>query len=397
MKSIVIAGLPALLLGSIGAVQAQGQISGTAFNPAISLILDGTFTSYSEDPESYALSGFALGPEAGLTAEGLSADESELSLSANVDDKFYGFATVSLTQDAGETNVSVEEAWFESLTLPYGLKLKAGKFFSDVGYLNPTHPHAWDFVDAPLAYIALLGGTYADSGLELRWVAPTILYVELGAELMRGDGYPASGAAHGGTGASTLFAHVGGDVGASHSWRAGVSYISATAEDRETPLDTGTLAFTGDSDVTILDFVWKWADNGNPRNRNFIVQAEYLRRSEQGALAFSGPLGLTTAGNYDGDQSGYYLQGVYQWRPRWRVGARYDRVSSSNSVVGVPVATPLESERDPSRISAMVDFSNSEFSRLRLQLASDRSRPETDHQIFLQYIMSMGTHGAHRF
>jgi hypothetical protein len=46
----------------------------------------------------------------------------------------------------------------------------------------------------------------------------------------------------------------------------------------------------------------------------------------------------------------------------------------------------------------MVDFSASEFSRLRLQLAKDRSREGvTDNQLFLQYQMSLGAHGAHGY
>jgi hypothetical protein len=46
----------------------------------------------------------------------------------------------------------------------------------------------------------------------------------------------------------------------------------------------------------------------------------------------------------------------------------------------------------------MVDWSPSEFSRIRLQLAQDKSRPDaTDNEVFLQYIVSLGAHGAHRF
>jgi len=46
----------------------------------------------------------------------------------------------------------------------------------------------------------------------------------------------------------------------------------------------------------------------------------------------------------------------------------------------------------------MVDWSGSEFSRIRLQLAQDKSRSDvTDNQAFLQYIMSLGAHGAHKF
>jgi hypothetical protein len=47
----------------------------------------------------------------------------------------------------------------------------------------------------------------------------------------------------------------------------------------------------------------------------------------------------------------------------------------------------------------MLDYTPSEFSRFRLQLASDRSNPATaaDQQLYLQYIMSLGAHGAHSF
>ena len=46
----------------------------------------------------------------------------------------------------------------------------------------------------------------------------------------------------------------------------------------------------------------------------------------------------------------------------------------------------------------MLDFSPSEFSRVRLQLAQDRSREGvTDKQLFVQYQMSLGAHGAHSY
>ena len=59
---------------------------------------------------------------------------------------------------------------------------------------------------------------------------------------------------------------------------------------------------------------------------------------------------------------------------------------------------PILQSARPSRTSLMFDFSPSEFSRFRLQLGADRSNPAvTDRQVFLQYIMSLGAHGAHKF
>jgi hypothetical protein len=385
-----------LLIAVSSTAWSQAQVSGNAFNPALSLILDGHYASYSRSPATYDLPGFLLDAEAALPNEGLSLDESELAVSANVDDKYYGFFTASVHQDGADTSVELEEAYFETLALPKGIKVKAGRFLSDIGYLNPVHAHAWDFVDAPLPYTAMLNTAYKDTGVQVSWVAPTVLFVQVGAEWLRGDSFPAAdGAASQGTGASSVYFHVGGDVGAAASWRAGLSHLSADANGRGAAFLAGTAEFTGTSDLTIADFVWKWAHNGNPRDRYYIVQAEYLRRRENGQLAVTTPA-ASDVGPYTGTQSGFYTQAVYQFRPRWRVGVRYDRLDASNTAL-VSIPTPLTEPHRPSRISLMSDFSNSEFSRLRLQVNRDDSTPETDNQLVFQYIMSLGAHGAHRF
>jgi hypothetical protein len=45
----------------------------------------------------------------------------------------------------------------------------------------------------------------------------------------------------------------------------------------------------------------------------------------------------------------------------------------------------------------MVDWANSEFSRLRLQITRDEAAMLKDNQWGLQYIHSIGAHGAHAF
>jgi hypothetical protein len=59
---------------------------------------------------------------------------------------------------------------------------------------------------------------------------------------------------------------------------------------------------------------------------------------------------------------------------------------------------PILANHDPQRTTAMIDFSPSEFSRLRLQYAWDQARfANTDDELLVQYIMSLGAHGAHKF
>ena len=362
-------------------------------NPAIGVIFQGQVWSYDDDPDDYEIPGFPLGGEAGPLPEGLALGETEINISANVDDKFTAWLTVPVAIEDGDVVVELEEAWIETMTLPAGLSLRMGRFYSNIGYLNDKHSHSWDFTDQPLVYQAFLGGQYLDDGLQARWLAPTDFYLELGAEVARGDKYPAGGSANSGFGSFALHLRSGGDVGFSNSWQAGLSYLQADADERASGNEDDPLFFTGQTDLWIAEFVWKWAPNGNNKQRNFIFQAEYMWRNEDGGYTLPGSDPLP----YDNDQQGWYLQAVYQPFPRWRVGLRYDLLSSDNpgqAFAGTPL---MPSASDPRRFSVMADWSNSEFSRLRLQYTLDKAGFHDDNQWGLQYIFSIGAHGAHSF
>jgi hypothetical protein len=371
-----------------------------AFNPSISLILSGLYTRTSRDPVDYSLRGFQLPPgsEAGPGTRGLSLAETELGFSANIDPWLRGAANISVHPD---DTISVEEAYAQTTSLGNGFSVKAGRFFSGIGYLNEQHAHVWDFVDAPLAYQAFLGTQFSDDGVQLRWLAPTDLFIEAGAELGRGRSFPGDNSGRNGAGMSALYAHLGGDLGDSSSWRAGLSMLNAKAT-AQALLATGasgapvTNAFTGGTRVWVGDFVWKWAPNGNATRTNFKLQGEYLRSRRDGDLTYD-VAGLDGAGAYRASQSGWYLQGIYQFMPRWRVGLRTERLDSGSTTFAVnPAFAAIDYQ--PHKNSVMVDFSPSEFSRVRLQLARDYSRMgAADNQLFLQYQMSLGAHGAHSY
>ena len=380
---------------------AAGGGGANAFNPAISLILSGLYTRTSRDPVDYSLAGFSLpaGGEAGPGTRGFSLAETELGFSASIDPWLRGAAAIAVHPD---DTVSVEEAFVQTTSLGNGLSLKAGRFFSGIGYLNEQHAHTWDFVDNPLAYQAFLGTQFGDDGVQLRWLAPTDLFMEAGAELGRGRGFPGSDTGRNGAGMTALFGHVGGDVGASNSWRAGVSVLHAKASDQALLATDGlgnsvTNSFTGRSRVWVGDFVWKWAPNGNATRTSFKLQGEYLHSRREGDLVYD-VTGAGSAGRYRTAQSGWYLQGIYQFMPRWRVGLRTERLDSgAPEFAANPIAFAATGYR-PRKNSLMMDFSPSEFSRVRLQLARDYSRHGSpDNQIFLQYQMSLGAHGAHGY
>ncbi|MEO8717389.1 MAG: hypothetical protein ABI423_04110 [Burkholderiales bacterium] len=392
----------AVLAAALPPAQAQESpraAGGNAFNPGISLILQGTAASSSRDPASYRIDGFApTGGEVGPAPRGFSLGESEIGIAANIDPNFSGQLVASFSAD---NKVEVEEAFFQTLALGGGFTVKGGRFLSGIGYLNGIHQHAWDFQDAPLAYKAFLGGRLNDDGLQLRWLAPTDLFLEFGAELGSGRVFPATPNSRNGANAATLFAHLGGDLGVSTAWRTGVSLLRARPEGRAFDDVDGlgnpvTQSFTGASTLLIADFVLKWSPNGNATSTNFKLQGEFFRRKESGALSYDDGTALT--GDYASRQSGWYLQGVYQFMPRWRAGLRYDRLDRGTVDAAVPLAGPLASDYNPSRVTVMLDWSGSEFSRIRLQLAQDKSRAGlTDNQVLLQYLFSLGAHGAHTF
>jgi hypothetical protein len=378
-----------------------------AFNPAISLILNGTYANLSQDPTRYRLQGFVpIGGEVGAPPRSFSLGESELGIAANVDPTFSGRLTASITPD---DRIAVEEALFERQGLFEGATLRAGRFLSTIGYLNSQHAHAWDFTDAPLVYQAFFGGQLQTDGVHLHWIAPTERYVELGLELGAGRSFPGSDSNRNGIGSTALIAHLGDDIGESTSWRTGVSWVATRAAQR-TYSDVNaagaavTNAFDGDSRTWVVDGILKWAPGGNATRTNFKLQGEYLHRTETGTLTYD-LAGAAAAGGYHSSQDGWYVQAVYQFMPQWRVGLRYDRLDSGTPSIGLvdsgaltPADFPILLSARPSRTTAMVDWSLSEFSRFRLQLAADRSNPAaTDRQLFLQYIMSLGAHGAHTF
>ncbi|MET0856009.1 MAG: hypothetical protein ABWY27_04615, partial [Telluria sp.] len=176
---------PAAAAPTPAPVAAAAPASANTFNPSIALILGGTYANLSQDPNQYRLQGF-LPPagEVGPGRRGFNLGESELTMSASIDPVFSGQLTFALS---GEDTVGVEEAFVQTRGLANGVNVKAGRFLSSIGYLNNKHAHTWDFVDAPLAYQAFLGGQYKPDGLQATWLAPTDTLVEVGVEVGSGS------------------------------------------------------------------------------------------------------------------------------------------------------------------------------------------------------------------
>lgn len=418
---------------------ATGGVS-NAFNPAMSIIVDGAY--YWDNVHGEALEiieeadGFAMGhghdydnghAHGGLE-RGFNLREVEFAFSATVDPYFDAF--VMLVFDGDE--IELEEAFITTRALPAGLQAKFGKFLSDVGYINKQHPHSWDFFDRPLVNELLFSDHgLLETGVQLSWLAPTTQYLRLGVEALQGEtsgvaNYIGEEAAINGTErileeASgprlfTGFAKFAPDLGFDHALQLGVSYGYASSfqntEEHSTRYEDheGTASFWG------IDGVYKYTPPGSVGGRGaFKLQGEYFYRERDidrrdvyfachpAGIDCSDPAAQWQIGDVRNEQSfkekqdGYYVQALYGLAPRWNIGTRIEQVGLTNET-GRGNGVDWDDSR---RYSAVLNYMPTEFSRLRLQfsrgdVAVDGER-EKFNQVFLQFQMSLGVHGAHTF
>ncbi len=232
-----------------------------------------------------------------------------------------------------------------------GLTPKFGRFFSGLGYLNEQHA----------ARLGLHRRAARLPGVSRRPVpAPTACSSSgsrpptsssmLGAEMGNGDSSRAPIATRTARARACSSRTRAATSAYSSSWRAGLSYLRTAARDRtvdvlhracRSPVPGSTdrripLAFTGTSHVAVADFVWKWAPNGNAHDHE--LQAAGRVPVAPGERATSTLASAPATSGYSSRQSGWYLQGVYQFMPQWRVGVRYDRLDPAASTTATNAA-----------------------------------------------------------
>ena len=370
------------------------KIYGNAFNPSIGMVLNGQYATFSEGEAEIA--GFQVGEEGEKGKEGFSIGESELNFSSNVDDKFYASFTAAIVNEDGSDKLELEEAYVQTLpnkALVNGLSAKFGRALWTLGYLNSHHAHSDDFADRPLPYRVYLNKGFNDDGIQVSYLLPIDFYVELGAGIFRGDDFPLGGG--GDKSSYSSFIKFAGDIGAKQSWQLGAAMLSGQPKGtngRKTgEADEGYTYFKGDSDLYIADFRYIFAPTANNRDQELILQGEYFYRNEDGGYSESQNSGFSS---FDDSTQGWYVQGVYKFNPTIRLGLRYSKMNAAYD----SVINKAENRHDPEVYSVMTDWTNSEFSRFRLQYNREElADNKEDKQFIVQYIMSFGAHAAHKY
>jgi len=338
--------------------------------------------------------------------KGFNARNVELALDGAVDPYFEGFANIVFKLDShNESSVEVEEAFGQTTSLPFGLQAKAGQFFTAFGRINPTHPHTWDFVDAPLAQGMLLGPDgLRGVGAQVAWVIPVPFYAQALLAVQNGQG---------GTGYS--FRNPG-DTGSfferptidrqtnsfSDLMFAPRLEVSVDLTPTQTLLGGVSAAFgpndTGQNSSTQLygvDLYYKWKPANAEGGWPFVKwQSEAMWRKFEAGRGLDNAFPAAETFN----DWGAYSQIVWGFRKGWAAGIRGDYVHIDNSTL-----TDDPQRQSRYRLSSDLTWYPSEFSKLRLQYNHDRLEstyflPQRDEDsLFLMYEIALGSHGAHKY
>jgi len=369
----------------------------------MNISFDGLFAlAYSSAPDLYNIEVGDHDPQ----QRGFNARNIELALDGAVDPYFEGFANIVFKLDNdNETEVEVEEAFMQTTSLPFNLQLKGGQFFAAFGRLNPVHPHAWDFADAPLVSGLFLGPDgLRGVGAQISWTLPLPWYSQLifaGQNGRGGTGFSFRNPGDNGIffDRETTDREVRGlqDFVWIPRWENSVDLsptqvvlagVSGAFGSNETVANSRTQIYGA-------DFFYKWksahAEGGFPFVK-WQTEAMYRRFEAGRGVDQTFPVAETF------HDWGMYSQVLWGFKKGWVAGVRGDYVHMQDSHF-----TDDLDRQSRSRVSANLTWYPTEFSKLRLQYNHDFLESNfflSDRQVdsvFLQFEFILGAHGAHKF
>ncbi len=372
------------------------RTGGAYMNVGFDVLADG---GWSTEPDVPSLQ---LGDHDPLV-RGFTVPNVELSLDGAVDPYFRGFSNIVYKLGStGVTDVELEEAYFLTTSLPGNLQLRGGQFFTEFGRQNPQHPHAWSFVDQPLALNGMFGPDGLRSqGARLSWLVPIPWYTEAMVSVLNSAGEAtssfrseASAEIHGGEPVPRpvrrfqdllivprLTASV--DPTATQTLLGGISAVFG-------PNNSGPDART---QIYGADIYWKWKSATASAGFPFVSwQAEaFFRRYDAAQRVSAADPTVTLPGEQLTDR-GMYAQLLWGIKPRVVAGLRGDVVGGNTG------AFASELRADRYRLSPNVTWYPTEFSKVRLQYNyDDRTGLGIDHSLWLQFEFILGAHAAHKF
>lgn len=268
--------------------------------------------------------------------------------------------------EGGELNAKIEEVYLQSLSLPYNLQLKAGKFRQAFGRINTVHRHALPVIDVPVAYENFFGEALIDQGFSLSWLIPNrSFYQELIVEATRGS-EESPLFAYSEENQPQLLAHL------KNFWD-----LSENAT-----LELGLTGAIGDNEVAQktriggIDITYKWSPIQYNTYKSFEWQTEFYFSEFEQAI------------DDDIHSWGMYSWLQYQLSRRWFVTGMYSY--SEN---------PQLADFEEQAISATFGWYATEFQKLEIgpKLSTENAFGDTAFSGLFRWVFVIGSHGAHQY
>jgi hypothetical protein len=333
-----------------------------------------------QPPPQQTRSGISSNPDIGVVADFQSSyisrgkrkvdaylNETEVSFQSVVDPYIRADFFVSFSRDP-ETHkygANVEEGYLTTLSLPYKLQLKAGKFKEAVGRINPIHAHALPFIDLPNAYVNYFGEEgLNDEGASLSWLLPTKkVYQELIFQATAGNSESPS--FHRGDSAGFIYlAHLKNFFTLSEN---------ATLELGITGI-TGPNALAGNTNILAGDLSYKWKPVKMNTYKSLTWQSEFFYSNAKYSATASNSFGLYS-----------FLQ--YQIAKRWFTTGRYDYAQK-----------PYDKNIVEQAYSITAGWYATEFQKIELEGKTTNVNVDPGYnQVWLRWIFVIGAHGAHQY
>lgn len=285
------------------------------------------------------------------------------------------------------------EAYFTTLSLPWGFQSRGGLVRPHFGLLNHLHAHDLPQTDTPNVLVNFLGQEgLKESGVELNWLAPLPFYLEVRSGVYNGDSDPSFG------GTSIRNPLVIGriktffELGDNHAIQLGASIADGpNSPNNNGSSGTRTLLVGG-------DFKYKWKPVDRPYTQ-FILAGEGIYSHQRRELQVPVDLGLGDGSfvlsrqSQVFDRGGFYVFGEYQLSRRWFFGTRFGWTQ-------FPGITPIPAQNQPGAreydIAPYLTWQVSDFFRLRAEFKqTNRNYTANATEGFLQATFTLGTHPPH--
>lgn len=311
--------------------------------------------------------------------------------------------------------VELEEAVLTTLALPGGLQVRAGRFRQPMGRQNLVHLPEDPWADQPTVNRAFFGDDQLiDDGLQLSWLLPTPFYWELAGTITRGPSEsPTFTRSEDDDFLHVLHSRWFADFSDTTSAQIGASWATGPADEhgRES------------SEVAGIDFTLKWTPSAY---RGLTWQSEVFWRDRPIPWGGHGDDDhdddhddeheyslLVALGDDDHDEDhdddhddehgedevfatlsdwGFYTWLDARLSKRWQLGLRVDHVDYDDEF--------FEDEVDDRWDASLVaTFRPTEYQALRVQAKQtwDDLAEDEYFTVYLNWVWSLGAHGAHPY